>query len=215
MQTLRVDPHSIFVGKRHRALSDDAVGRLVESIRTIGLKQPISIRVVDEMEVEGVLTAGVPVLVAGRHRLEAVKRLGWAHVDCFDLGDDALAAELWELAENLHRHDLTKEQRDEHIRRFAEVLEAMENREPQTAAPEIGYKKPPPAKKGVARKIAEATGLSDDTVRRALNPKPTPIPVSDLDVADNQYRALMAAWNRAGSEARNRFVREIELEIAA
>ena len=37
--------------------------------------------------------------------------------------DDALKAEVWELAENLHRCDLTKEQRDEHIRRYGEVLE--------------------------------------------------------------------------------------------
>lgn len=213
MQTLRVDPGSIFIGKRHRSLSEDAVSRLVESIKTIGLKQPISIRVVDEMEVDGVLTAGVPVLVAGRHRLEAVKQLGWTHVDCFELGDDELTAELWELAENLHRHDLTKEQRDEHIRRYAELLELQSR---QTVVIESkradgrGHRR-----EGAAAKIARDTGLSKRTVERALNPKPTPLPVSDLDVADNQFRALMAAWNRAGTEARDRFVREIELEIAA
>ena len=32
----------------------------------------------------------------------------------------------WEIAENLHRVDLTKEQRDAHIRRYAELLEAKE-----------------------------------------------------------------------------------------
>jgi hypothetical protein len=30
---------------------------------------------------------------------------------------------VWELAENLHRLDLTKDQRDHHIRRYAELLE--------------------------------------------------------------------------------------------
>jgi hypothetical protein len=91
------------------------------------------------------------------------------------LADD-IDVRLWEIAENLHRVDLTKDERDRHIRRYAELLEqrereATKNPVPQSAAMEIGYKKPPPRKKGVARQIADATGLSDDTVRRALNPK--------------------------------------------
>ncbi|WP_300536011.1 hypothetical protein [Sphingosinicella sp.] len=49
----------------------------------------------------------------------------------------------------------------------------------QTAAPEIGYKKPPPQTKGIAAQVAEATGLSKDTVRRALNPKP-PVPIKSV-----------------------------------
>jgi hypothetical protein len=30
---------------------------------------------------------------------------------------------VWELAENLHRLDLTKDQRDQHIRRYVELIE--------------------------------------------------------------------------------------------
>src|SRR3546814_14106995 len=73
------------------------------------------------------------------------------------------------------RLDLTKDQRDEHIRRYAELLEAraaVEIQVPQTAAPEIGYRQPPPQTKGIPRQIAEETGLSVDTVRRALKPPP-------------------------------------------
>src|SRR3546814_16325310 len=75
------------------------------------------------------------------------------------------------------RLDLTKDQRDEHIRRYAELLEAraaVEIQVPQTAAPEIGYRQPPPQTKGIPRQIAEATGLSVDTVRRARTPPPVP-----------------------------------------
>lgn len=76
-----------------------------------------------------------------------------------------------EISENLHRLDLTKAQRDEHIRRYAELLEARreldKNQVRQNDAPEIGYRKPPPQEKGVARIIAEETGLSSRTVRRA------------------------------------------------
>jgi hypothetical protein len=46
----------------------------------------------------------------------------------------------------------------------------------QNAAVEIGYGKPPPRPKGIPRQIAEETGLSVDTVRRALAPKPAPEP---------------------------------------
>lgn len=217
MQTLPVDPESIFVGERHRALNEDGVARLQKSINEIGLRHPISIRVVEEMEIDGELIAGVPVLVAGRYRLEAVRRLKWARVDCIEIEDNALKAELWELAENLHRCDLTKEQRDEHIRRYAELLEAQAKIQvAQTATPEIGYKRPPPQQKGVARQIAEATGLSKDTVRRALNPpKPLPLPVHEEDVTELQFRALMSAWNRAGGGARDRFLTEVTEGIAA
>jgi hypothetical protein len=64
---------------------------------------------------------------------------------------------VWELAENLHRLDLTKDQRDQHIRRYAELLEARADQIPvqQNAAVEIGYGKPPPRPKGIPRQIAE------------------------------------------------------------
>lgn len=216
METMSIRVDDIEIGERHRALSEDAVQRLAGSMGDIGLRQPISVRVVDEMMVDGELCAGVPILVAGAHRLAAAKFLGWSHIDCLEVADDPISAELWEIAENLHRCDLTKEQRDRHIRRYAELLAARQNREPQNAAPEIGYKKPPPAKKGIARQIAEATGLSDDTVRRALNPKPAPepkAPLPDYDVVTVQYNTLMAAWNRAGPEAREMFMAEIDTPV--
>src|SRR5690606_3895483 len=128
------------------------------------------------------LTAGVPVLVAGHHRLAAAKALGWQSIDCVEIEGDEIAAELWELAENLHRLDLTKEQRDEHIRRYAELLEVRATQVPQDAAPVLsdGRKAGPQHNKGIPRQIAEETGLSVDTVRRALNPKPAPEPKSAL-----------------------------------
>ncbi|WP_017182099.1 hypothetical protein [Sphingobium xenophagum] len=53
----------------------------------------------------------------------------------------------------------------------------------QNAAPEIGYGKPPPQQKGTARQIAEETGLSVDTVRRALKPAPVANLVSVKEAA--------------------------------
>jgi probable addiction module antidote protein len=167
---LVIDIDDIQIGERHRALSEDAVDRLMTSLQDIGLCQPITVRITNTPSADGETGPDVPILVAGAHRLEAAKRLGWSQVPCITMPDDQVAAELWEISENLHRHDLTKRQRDEHIRRYAELIEAKEVSPHDAAQPRSGPKGGRP--KGVARQIAEATGLSDDTVRRALSPKP-------------------------------------------
>lgn len=208
---------SIVVGERHRALSNDAVKRIAASLEAIGLRSPVTVRVVDDYVLpDGEVCDGVPLLVAGAHRLAAAKYLGWSHIDCVDANDDALSAEMWEIAENLHRLDLTKEQRDEHIRRYAELLAAQKLQQPQTAALESkrsdGRGHQP---KGIARQIADATGLSDDTVRRALNPKPAAevIPISarsEQDAILAQANAIVSAWNRACPEARSIAMEQID-----
>lgn len=208
MKVLSLHVDDIEIGGRHRPLSNEAVQRLSASMKDIGLRHPVSVRIVDEMEIDGKVTSGVPVLVAGYHRLEAAKQLGWSQIDCIEVDDDSLQAELWELAENLHRLDLTKEQRDEHIRRYAELLEEKAMRQPQqNAAPVLsdGRRKGPQHEKAIPRQIAEETGLSVDTVRRALKPQPEVIPMSarsEHDVILAQANAIIAAWNRACPEAR-------------
>ncbi len=212
-QSIRVD--DIEIGERHRALSDTDVQRLAGSMRDIGLCQPITIRIVDEMVLDGQLCAGVPILIAGAHRLAAAKSLGWEKIDCIEVEDDLVKAEMWEIAENLHRCDLTKDERDKHIRRYAELLEAQESLVPQDAvATDLradGRRKGPQHQKGIARQIADATGLSDDTVRRALNPpaprapqilKPVVEPESEHDAIIREANRVIAAWNAARPEAR-------------
>ena len=115
------------------------------------------------------------------------------------------AAELWEIAENHHRLDLTKEQRDGHIRRYAELLEAKAEAARQVRqidAPVLsdGRRAGPQHEKGVAKQVAAETGLSVRTVQRALNPPPPPPapllahePVED----DRGRRRLVAAWDAA------------------
>lgn len=207
METTSISVASIEIGERHRALSKDAVARLAKSMAGIGLRSPITVRVVDDYVLDdGEVCDGVPVLVAGHHRLAAAKSLGWTHIDCIDADDDAITAELWELAENLHRLDLTKEQRDGHIRRYAELIEAREVSQQNASKPRSGPQGGRPV--GIPRRIAEETGLSVDTIRRALNPAPPPEPKSvldDHDVVTVQFNALVNAWNRAGAEARDLF----------
>lgn len=215
MNTVRIALEDIVIGERHRALSEDAVQRLSASMKAIGLRSPITVRVVnDYVTPDGEICDGVPLLIAGRHRLAAAKVLGWSHIEAFDVDDDDITAELWELSENLHRLDLTKEQRDEHIRRYAELLEARREVVVQNdKQPKSGPKGGRPV--SVTTQIAQDTGLSHQTVRRALNPKPAAAPepkapLADHDVVTVQFNALMAAWNRAGPEAREMFQAEID-----
>lgn len=212
MQSIRVD--DIEIGERHRSLSEPDVQRLAASIREIGLRQPITVRVVDEMDLRGELTAGVPFLVAGRHRLAAAKALGWSHIECLEVEDDPIAAELWELAENLHRCDLTKDQRGAHIRRYAELIEQRAVIVPQIAEQSRPVGRP----KSTITQVSEATGLSDDTVRRALNPKQPTQPKPAKRAPDVSVRGLSAqarlrlksAWNRAAKEDRAWFLKWID-----
>lgn len=120
-----------------------------------------------------------------------------------------ISAELWEIGENLHRLDLTKEQRDEHIRRYAELIEARTRQVRQNDAPVLsdGRKSGPQHGKGVARKIAEETGLSARTVQRALNPpalKSDP-PKEVFDVHEQARKRMMNAWNAATETDRQWF----------
>lgn len=212
---IRVD--DIEIGERHRALSDDAVQRLAASMADIGLKQPISIRLVEEMEIDGEIVCGVPMLVAGRHRLAAAKSLGWSEIDCIEVDDDPITAELWEIAENLHRCDLTKEQRDQHIRRYAELLEAMKA-DSIVAQDGEQLSRPVGRPKSINQQVADATGLSRETVRRALKPAPPPRPelveVKDaFDVVKDQADAIVRAWNRACPEARQLAMEQIDTPI--
>jgi len=218
MQQHRILIDDIQVGERLRALSDQAVSRLADSMRDIGLRQPITVRIVDEMMLDGDLTAGVPVLVAGGHRLAAARQLGWSHIDCIEVADDPIAAEMWEIAENLHRLDLTKEQRDEHIRRYAELL--AKRQVVQNDAPVLsdGRKRGPQHDRGVARQIADETGLSKSTVQRALNPKPVFVkaavePESEHDAIIREANAIVSAWNRARQEARDLAMEQIDMPV--
>lgn len=210
---LSLRPHDIEVTERHRALCDDAVERLAKSMADIGLRQPITVRVVDEMEVDGELTAGVPVLVAGAHRLAAAKQLGWDKIDCIEVADDPVEAELWEIAENLHRVDLSKEQRDEHIRRYTQLIEQRLQSRPKGTIESARDDKRGHRPKGTVAIVAANLGLSKKIVRAANNPKSSPepkAPLPDYDVVTVQFNALMTAWNRAGSDARSRFLDSID-----
>lgn len=197
MELGRVFVDDVFIGNRHRSLDSSRVESLAESIKAIGLQTPISVYVDGDDHAH---------LVAGLHRLEAARHLGWEFIDANFVKMDDVERELWEIAENLHRVELTKEQRDEHIRRYAELLEAREAaaKADEAISVQNGQKLPSRSvgrPKSTNGKIAEQFGISLNTVKRARGQIVDPPRVVEDEREARRNRA-MAAWNKLDDEDR-------------
>ena len=58
------------------------------------------------------------ILIEGRHRIEALRSLGISKIPCHVIDTSKADAELLEIAENLHRAELTQLQRSEQVARW-------------------------------------------------------------------------------------------------
>lgn len=105
---MRLSIKEIQVKEGRRSLDTCHVGELADSIREIGLLNPLTI---DRDNF----------LIAGLHRLEAVKRLGWTEVDCTVSSLEGLAAELAEIDENIVRSDMSTLEYGEILLRRKEI----------------------------------------------------------------------------------------------
>ena len=61
--------------------------------------------------------------MTGLHRLEAVRSLGLADIECVFVDLDEADRRLWEIAENLHRSELTVQERADHIAEWVRLTE--------------------------------------------------------------------------------------------
>jgi ParB/RepB/Spo0J family partition protein len=95
---VRVAIDDIEIDGNRRQLHPEKVRDLASKIAVMGLHTPLTVR----HDYNGRI-----VLVAGFHRLEAGKLLGWAEIDCFFMEGDEVDARLWEISENLDRVELT------------------------------------------------------------------------------------------------------------
>lgn len=154
------------VPEGHRPIDEVAVDRLSKSMAEIGLKTPIHVWMPDRYTCD---------LIAGRHRLEAAKSLGWKKIDCFFVGHDDgdwLTKAVWPSDENLIRLELTAEQRDaETHRRTKRVEQAQEEQlkmvdNSGTQRSTIHKKAGMP--KGAAAIVAEEIGTTKQAVNRAV-----------------------------------------------
>ena len=156
----------IGAGPRMRDVDEAAVDVLAASMAEIGLKTPISIRLTPPTSVTGSdekkpETAWV--LVAGAHRLAAAKKLGWRTISCIVMPVDDVGAQLWEIAENLHRAELTVQQRSDHLAAYVRLREKRGRVSPQVEAKSLGGRP-----EGGLRAAARELGLDKSDVARAV-----------------------------------------------
>jgi ParB-like chromosome segregation protein Spo0J len=174
IETFRID--AIHVADRKRKTDPATVKALAESIGRLGLLHPLGVRIEESFVIEGEEVLNVPILVYGQNRLEALRSLGRETALCVVFPPGENAAVLAEIAENLHRAELTVQERAEQIAEWVnrtavkvaqlepvslgghgtKVLAQVEPK-PQGGRPESGV-----------RAAARALGLDRNEVSRAV-----------------------------------------------
>ena len=148
-------------GRRNAAPAD--VRELADSIAEIGLLNPVTV-------------SQSRTLIAGLHRLEAAKLLGWTEIECVVSGLEGLRAELAEIDENFVRSDLTPLEFGELLLRRKEIYEALHPESVQTnqGGPFRGNQhqevsdKMTQTTKSFAQDTAEKLGVGRRTVERQV-----------------------------------------------
>lgn len=161
-----------------RKLDERTVEVMAQSMSEVGLIQPITVKPVPRNGFGGEAYK----LIAGAHRLESARRLGWDEIDAIVIeGREYLQIELVEIDENLIRAELTPAQRAAAIKRRKQIWDALHPESNGTACPttrvsargRIGEGRPVEfaadtakvsgeSKRDINRHLARADALGDD-----------------------------------------------------
>ena len=109
---MRVRISEIKINPGRRNTQQRNVKELARSIATVGLMNPITV-------------TQDSTLIAGLHRLEAVKLLGWTEIECVVSEAGGLQAELAEIDENFVRAGLSHRELGDLLLRRKELYEAI------------------------------------------------------------------------------------------
>ena len=155
---MRIKISDIKINTGRRQAEPKAIEELAKSIAAVGLMNPVTL---DQNNT----------LIAGLHRLEAAKLLGWTEIECTVMGMDDVQAELAEIDENIVRTRLNRQELCEQLLRRKEIYETLH--------PEArhGMRNGQTAKnanlasletKSFAEDTAEKTGMSKRAVSRLV-----------------------------------------------
>lgn len=161
---MQIAASSIRDGERLRSVNQDRVRALADSIAEIGLQAPIT--VTRQVEFADGQEVQVWRLIAGLHRLEAVKSLGLAEIEAVEMGDDEVLQKLWECDENLCRAELTDAQRAKFTaerKKWYEIKhpETRHGANQHTRSGQVGH-----LNERFTAETAKQTGRSERSVRR-------------------------------------------------
>lgn len=161
---MKIEISEIKINEGRREASLSGIDELARSILEVGLLNPITIDL-DHA------------LIAGLHRLEAAKRLGWTEIECTICGLEGLQAELAEIDENVVRTALSKIEYGELLERRKEIYESLHPETKAGLAQAAGMNrsigkhvtdKMSPASKSFAQDTAGKLGVSVRTVERTM-----------------------------------------------
>ncbi len=155
---MKVKISNIIINPGRRDTQQRNVEELARSIAAVGLMNPITVTQDNT-------------LIAGLHRLEAVKLLGWTEIECTVSDADGLQAELAEIDENFVRAGLSHRELGDLLLRRKELYEAIHpetrqgQRNGQTAKND---KLTVLAAKPFSEDTADKLGISKRTVERLV-----------------------------------------------
>jgi ParB family chromosome partitioning protein len=204
METVTLlDPDEVTIWGRLRQIDSARLSEMVQSVREIGIKTPIQVRTIDRG------SGGAEVrLVAGLHRLEAARHLG-IKVPATEFDGDEIAALMWEIAENLHRAELSALDRSDHIDRWIKLSDERREK-PAQLAPVSGGR----GNTGGVNAAARDLGIDRTEAWRAVKvaglSSEAKAAARETGLDDNQAALLRAA--RAPATRQVEVVRQIAAE---
>jgi len=153
---LPIGTFEIDVPEGRRPAAPEKVKSLAESIKGIGLRHPITVR----------RNGDRYTLVAGLHRLRAFERIGKQHIPALIVSMSKLDARMWEIAENLHRAELTVQERSDQIAEWIEL--AKEKREDERVSSQVAKKPQGGRPESGVNAASRELGLEKDDAYRAV-----------------------------------------------
>lgn len=163
---MQIPIYQININAGRREADPEAVQKLADSISKVGLLNPITV----DQEYT---------LIAGLHRLEAAKRLGWTEIECTVKNLDGLLAELAEIDENLIRRKLHYTDEGKQLTRRKEIYEVLHpetqqgRRNGQTSKNEtVSFLEAKPFSVDTAEKIGTSRRAVEQKIQVAKNLTP-------------------------------------------
>lgn len=152
--------NDIKINQGRRKIDEKKVLELSESIKQLGLLNPITINKDNT-------------LIAGNHRIEACKLLGWDEIEVNIIDLSGLLAELAEIDENLIRNELHWLEIDKQLARRKVIFEELNPETKKGIAGAIGKHKPangiiPFAQKTFTKDTADKLGQSQSNVQKSV-----------------------------------------------
>jgi len=177
---MNIKINDVVISSRKRKLNEDKVKELAESMNLLGQLEPITITKDN-------------VLIAGWHRLEAAKLLGWDEIKAEVFEGNEIECELAEIDENLMRNDLTVLEQGEHLARRQELIgfsRGGDRKSDEFQKLTVGLRS--------TKEIANEIGLSEASMKNRMQVARNIVPevkdaIRNTEIADSTTQLLQLA----------------------